>query len=429
MYKKSFFSTLIITFFARGVAAFGALFLLIVLGQLYGADGVGVYALAQSVCLGSGILAKYGTDNALVRYVGENYLCTNTKRYLCEAVISTFFLSCTVAIVVYVFKDNIGNFFDSKYLSEILKGISIAIPAFTTCLVIAGFMKAVRKPATACLLGNGISAFLVGIIIALDSIFTKIISIDDIGVVVALSSWLVLMYGLFETARFFINKKLVQEPERFDRKRFFISAGDYFVMSLSGFIQNVVAVAVAGMLLSSHELGLFKAAERTAFLINFILVVLNAILPPRFASLYREKKLEELSDLAKKGACLGFLLALPMLLICFVVPASVLTILGGEFTDAENLLRVIALGQLINVSTGSVGFLLNMTGHERLMRNLSLISSALGIVFLYLFINIMGVSGAAYALFLTLVMQNVAALFFVKMKLGFWVLPMYRRSH
>ena len=63
---------LVRTFMARAVSAFGALGLVVVVGPLYGPKGVGVYALAQSILLGSGILARRGMDNALMRFVGRD---------------------------------------------------------------------------------------------------------------------------------------------------------------------------------------------------------------------------------------------------------------------------------------------------------------------------------------------------------------------
>ena len=63
--KGDLASALIRTFIAKGIAAVGGVLLFVVLGRLYGAEGVGVFALAQSIYLGAGILARYGMDNAM----------------------------------------------------------------------------------------------------------------------------------------------------------------------------------------------------------------------------------------------------------------------------------------------------------------------------------------------------------------------------
>jgi O-antigen/teichoic acid export membrane protein len=195
-------------------------------------------------------------------------------------------------------------------------------------------------------------------------------------------------------------------------------------MSLAGFMQSVLSIIVAGWLLSESGLGLFKTSQQTATLINFVLIVINAIFPPRFASLHREGNISALGRLARQGALLGVAIAAPLLLVCLLVPGWVLGLFGSEFSQAVPLLRILALAQLVNVATGSVGFLLNMTGHETLMRNLALICNAIGLSMFFLLIPLFGPLGAAMALAFVLVVQNLVALYFVWRKLGIWTLPL-----
>tara|TARA_B110001469_G_scaffold42086_1_gene41644 strand:- start:3348 stop:3905 length:558 start_codon:yes stop_codon:yes gene_type:complete len=180
---------------------------------------------------------------------------------------------------------------------------------------------------------------------------------------------------------------------------------------------------VAGFYLSDADLGLFKVAERTALLINFVLIVINAVLPPLFASLYKDEKKIELLGLLRKGSALGLLLASPFLIICLAVPKWVLGLYGSGFLDAAPLLQIIAIAQAFNVATGSVGFILNMTGNEKTMRNITLVGNTIGVVLIYLLTRQYGAVGAASALATTLFIQKSLELFFVRKKLGFWVFP------
>jgi len=130
-----------------------------------------------------------------------------------------------------------------------------------------------------------------------------------------------------------------------------------------------------------------------------------------------------LRALARKGVLLGLLLSSPMLLICVLVPEFVMSFFGDEFADASALLRIIALAQLINVATGSVAFLLNMTGNERLMRNIAIISNVIGLGSFVVLIHLWSALGAAISLAIILVCQNLTAVVFVWRKLGIWTLP------
>jgi len=421
------------TFIARAIAAVGSLFLVIALGRIYGPEGVGVYALAQSIILGISLLSRFGMDNALMRYVGQNPQSPHTVTYLKWALRKALFLSFVVSAIVFISRGVLDEVFGAEGLSGVLIGITLAAPAFTSGFLLSGFFKGVRKPATACLLENGSVALVAAAILcAWNWIFGQP-EVAFIGWSYALAAWIVLLQGGIQLWAWYRNQTFCEacsdDNSVIERSQFNLSSQAFFVMSLAGFMQAVLGVMVAGWLLTSADLGLFKTSQQTAVLIGFILIVLNAVIPPRFASLYHQGNVKALGRLARRGAILGTVLASPLLLVCLLVPEWVLFLFGKEFEEAAPLLRVIALAQLVNVSTGSIGFLLNMTGHEALMRNIALICNAIGLLLFFLLIPLFGPLGAALALAFVLVFQNVVALFFVWKKLGIWTLPMPNVLH
>lgn len=412
------------TFIARGIAALGALLLVLVLGRIYGPIGVGVFALAQGIILGAGILARYGMDNALMRYVGQEPGAPHVMTYLYWACCKALALSTLAAVIILLFREGMERFFDAAGLTEVLVGIAVATPAFTLGFLLSGFFKGVRRPATACLLENG-SVALVAAVLVWGWHLVKPAGLSIIGWAYAVAAWLVVLQGAWQLwcwRQRRGNSQEISPPAT--RQQFDDSSRAFFMMSLAGFMQSVLGIMVAGWLLHSAELGLFKTAQQTAMLISFILIVLNAVIPPRFASLYHEGKVQAMGRLARQGAVLGACLAAPLLLACLFFPGRVLGLFGNEFQAAVPLLRIIALAQLVNVATGSVGFLLNMTGHEALMRNIALACNALGLGLFFVLIPLFGVMGAALALAFVLVVQNLVALFFVWRRLGIWTLPL-----
>ncbi|MFC3283762.1 lipopolysaccharide biosynthesis protein [Litchfieldella rifensis] len=415
--------SLVRTFIARGIAALGGLLLAVVLGRLYGPAGVGVFALAQSLYMGAGILARYGMNNALMRYVGQDHQARVITIYLRWALYKAGLFSLVAGVAIFFLRGYLGRWFDAEALPGVLVGISLVIPAYTLASVLGGFMKGVRRPATACLLENGsISLVACALVLGLNALW-PLVGIANAGWAFALAAWLVLVQGAWQTWCWLQSQNLHGTDDSVTQQEFATSSRAFFVLSLAQLMQQVVSVLIAGWLLSNADLGLFKAAERTALLINFILLVINAVLPPRFAALYRQQNMIRLDALARRGVLLGLALAAPMWLLCLLVPQQVLGLFGAEFIAAENLLRIIASAQLINVATGSVGFLLNMTGHEKLMRNIVLSCNALGLSMFLVLIPPFGALGAAWALALVLVLQNLTALLFVWRKLGIWMLP------
>ena len=90
-----------------------------------------------------------------------------------------------------------------------------------------------------------------------------------------------------------------------------------------------------------------------------------------------------------------------------------MTVKGAE------LLQVLVLGQFVNAATGSVGFLLAMTGNERSMRKAMLIAGILAIFMSFLLVPLYGVMGAAISTALAVAFQNLLAAWYVSKRLRF----------
>ncbi|MDH2421799.1 lipopolysaccharide biosynthesis protein [Cobetia amphilecti] len=413
---------LIRTFFAKGAAALGGLIFLLLLGKLYGPKEVGVFAIAQSIYVGGTILSKYGMENSLMRYVGQDSSSYAILYYLRWALCKGALLGIIAAIAVYTSRFILAGWFNTPELILLLPSIAFIIPPLAIVTILSGFMRGVRQPATACILENGSVMLLATFFIWCISQYTPI-DIVCTSYILLMAAWLVMGIGVYLTLHWLKQHTLIEKAQWERRAAFDNTSRAFFIMSLAQFMQQVLGVMIAGLLLSKYDLGMFRSAERSAFLISFALMVINSVLPPRFASLYHLGDLNGLHDLACKGALLGFVLASPLFFICLIEPHLLLELFGEEFSEAANMLRILAVAHMINVITGSVGFLLNMTGHEKLMRNISLICNFAGLLMFFLLIPWLGAIGAAIALSLVLVFQNIVALIFVKKVLNIWILP------
>ncbi len=416
------------TFIARAIAALGALALLLVVGRLFGPTGVGVFALAQSLLIGAGILARTGMDNALMRYVGQDHDSPHVLMYLRWAVSRSLLISLLMVVVLWSSRGLFEEVFGADGLSAVLVGMALAVPAYTFGFLLSGFFKGVRMPATACLLENGSVALVAGAFVLLWEGINEGGQTGVIGYAYGLAAWLVALQGTLQVWLWCRRQSWWSSadevaPAEVTLTQFRASSRAFFAVNLAGFMQQVLGVLVAGWLLSSDELGLFKSSQQVGLLIAFILIVINAIFPPRFAAMHHQGNMPALERLARQGAFLAVVLASPMLLVCLAVPEWVLGWFGEGFSEAAPLLRIIALAQLVNVATGSVGFLLSMTGHEVLMRNIALVCNALGLLAFFVLIPPLGELGAALGLAFVLVVQNLVAMCFVWKRLGIWTLP------
>ena len=176
---------------------------------------------------------------------------------------------------------------------------------------------------------------------------------------------------------------------------------------------------VAGMFADAADVAIFSVAQRTANLVNFILIGVNFVVTPRFAKLWSANDLESLRELAIKSTAWMTLVAVPLLVAIAVVPSHIMGLFGSEFRSGGILLTILAVGQAFNVMTGSVNALLNMCGFESDLRNIVVVSGMLAIALAVVMTMTWGVLGTSLAVAFTLVFQNTLAVAVVKRRLGF----------
>lgn len=133
---------------------------------------------------------------------------------------------------------------------------------------------------------------------------------------------------------------------------------------------------------------------------------MNTVIAPKFAALYQEGKVQELQQIASKTMVLLVIVASPIAFIMVIFPEFIMSFFGDQFIEGANILMVLVFGQFIYVITGSVGYLLTMSGHERVMRNIMIACSGLIILLNIVLIPHFGALGAAIATATTLVFQN-----------------------
>ena len=183
------------------------------------------------------------------------------------------------------------------------------------------------------------------------------------------------------------------------------------------------ATIVLGIFQDAAEIGRFAVASRTAALISFVLFAVNSIAAPKFAELYRQKRLADLQTTAVHSVALMTFMALPLLLLFVVAPGPIMSIFGPDFASGALVLVVLAIGQFVNVVTGSVGYLLAMTGHGKPLRNTLAVSAGLHVALCLAVAPHFGAVGTAIAMALTMAFMNARLTYCVWQHLGIVTLP------
>ncbi len=162
-----------------------------------------------------------------------------------------------------------------------------------------------------------------------------------------------------------------------------------------------------------QELGVYAAAVRVAQALVLFLIAVNYMFSPFVADLHERGERERLDGLYKALTRWTLAGTIPILLLMLVVPGPVLLVFGGNFASGTTALRILLIGQLINVAVGSVGFILIMVGRTGWDLAVYAGSFALDLIVAFSLSPSLGTKGAAIAQATTLAVSNATRLFLV----------------
>ena len=166
-------------------------------------------------------------------------------------------------------------------------------------------------------------------------------------------------------------------------------------------------ILVLGTVGGARDAGLYLAASKTALLVGYLLVAVNAVAAPLFSELETKGDRAGLQRLATVSALWIFWPTLMVALGLALLAPYVLGLFGPDFVVAERALLILLVGQLVSAGCGSVGFLLSMTGHQNDLARVYGIIAVLNLAVCYAGVRAFGLNGAAGATSISLIVWNL----------------------
>ncbi len=360
-----------------------------------------------------------GVEDALMRFIGL-YSQTGKKNEVNTVIRLSFLISLGAGtgfgILCFLLKDILANqVFHKPELEIVLGYLSIAIPVFALMTITVASIRSfkiifpyvfVRK------IFFPVINFVLAVIILLLDCGLQGLSVMYLSSVVG-AACLACFFFTRYISSFTWNAQPLSDPKKYTS---FLTA--VYFSNILIFLFSWSDLIVLGMLSSSEQLGIYFAAKRTALALGILLISLNVILGPVISHLYSGKQYDKLSHVFKTGTQWILALGFPVLLMILFFSKEILSLFGPEFVDGHMCLIILSCGQFINISVGSVGYMLIMTGHQKWM-----IFNALGAVVLNIFLMLIlvpqyGITGAAMATGMTMALANLAALAEIYFLLG-----------
>lgn len=410
----------VLSAFVVKVSGAGLGFLLsLLLARFLGASGTGVYFLSLTIVSIGATLARLGLDNAVLKFASiaidrgdRGSLSALYKRTLGLLLLSGGGLTCLLLLIVPSLSLG-GN--QAGALKAILPPMLIALTPMALVLVHGEFLKSSGSPGLGIFTqASSLQLFMVLGIICFSFVYPQF-TINQVALLYLVSACLSLMVAFLLWQR--RQPGLWKISGEFSVRVLLATSFPLLWVASMNMVMGWTDILVLGIWNDSSVVGIYGVANRIAAPTAFVLTAVNSVTAPRFAALHALGDHKALESLAQKSAFWMLVVVSPIVLLLMFAPGWVMGFFGPGFAGGSNLIRILAAGQLINVSVGSVGYLLMMTGHERLMRNNIMITSLLNLVGNLIFVPKYGAVGAAMTTAFSLGLMNLISFIFVNRKL------------
>ncbi len=411
---------------ARIVAALAVFSFGVMLANVLGASDSGLFYLALALVSVLASLSRAGLDGSVIRFVAT-HLSRNENEMAGAIYLRTVVFVGVVALLA-GFALNLGadllaaRLFSKPELADALGGMSWVLLPMALFMLHGQFLQAERFVGAAVLVQTALLPLVMTLVL--------VVAPPQWGLSETVWTYFGATLLTLLTAVMLIRRYSACRPvarTAYDYRELIASARSLAVADLvNKIILPWSPVILLGLWSTAASVGLFAAANRLAVLVVFACEPVNRMLAPQMAVLWSEGEQASFFRLSRQAALLMIGASLPVALVLFIVPQTLLALFGPEFVDAGLMVVILAAAQLFNALTGPVRSMLIMTGNERDHR-LSCVASGVVMVLLCVALipELHGV-GAALATAAALVVNNVVAAWLVWHRLG--VVPLLGRK-
>jgi O-antigen/teichoic acid export membrane protein len=196
------------------------------------------------------------------------------------------------------------------------------------------------------------------------------------------------------------------------------------VMSLATFVTTQADLWIAGVFLPKSEVAAYGAAVRLVQLILVPLLVVNAVIAPTIAQLYSGRETKKLERVLGASAAISALPGVFVLGLFVLFAEPILVLLYGEpYGQAAKCLALVSLGQLVNTFCGPAATVMTMSGQQRAVMWVSLLTASIAAVGGAMLAGSLGLEGIAIAAGLATSVHGCLCLLWVRKSLGIWTFP------
>jgi len=406
----------------------------IIIARYYNAEVYGIFSIAIMVIGFFAVFTMAGLPNGLLRYIpyyrGKDK--TNEIKFITKKSIFVIFLSgIFFGSILYIFSGIISiNLFHSPELVKYLKLFAISLPFYvlldTLLVVLLAYEKIGWRSFIFNILQNGVRVIALTLLIFM-GLTTNAVAISYIlgTVIAAVIAYIVVRFSIKEIFKEF---SLTKKERKSVFKELFSYSWPLMFFGLIFSIFHWTDSLILGILTNVQQVGFYNAAVPIAMFLGLTPQLFMQLFFPLITKNYSKNKgnLETITQLSKQVGKWIFIINFPILILMLIFPGAFINLFfGSEYLAAENALKFLAIGAIINSVFIVSNNLLTMIGKSKLLLIDILITSIINVILNVVLIQEYGIAGAAISTTISLIILNV--LFMLQAKKHLSIIPLRRK--
>ncbi len=371
-----------------------------------GATNFGLFTLGLVIIYFASILTELGMDNGIIRFgaiYAENQSQVSIHKTTMVALRISLSIGLLFLLAILALATPLSNaVFHKPDLAPLIRAFGFVIPILAAQNLLLASTRALKimKCSVYVTTLQQSSALIIAILLFLLKMGVQVIAVSLV-VSYALALGLAIYYYLktiprnIPDARSLSIRELMKFSIPLSLTRWIQYANDRTEVLFLGFLPNVINV------------GIYRIAWSLAGLETMLRLSLEQILAPFSSDLSYRKKITHLENLYKTTAKWGFTFALLITLVYTLFAKQIMNIFSPAYIAGASVLITLAFAQLFNETTGACGTILIMSGRSdlSLLNTIVLLVSSIGLD--WLLIPKYGLTGAAAAGAMTIILVNL----------------------
>ena len=384
----------------------------------FGPGPYGLYSICLSIVTLVSSIFNLGMDDAMVRYIAiyrgkkQSHLLRGLTIF-CSALAGG--AGVLGAIVVLFLAPYIANMKHSPGAMPLLQMMVPFIPLTCMQVVWSAGLQGFKAFKWRVMTQRIIIPSVMFVLLAIELLFFRFLFLNGVVIVLLISATVGTVVSLY----FFV--KMLRRVETGDEERYELR--EWLGFATPNFLTSVVdtvlestdTLLLAFFAISNVAIGLYAAAIRISIFIAVPLQSMNVMFTPTIAELYSKGDVEKLQAMFKIVTKWTITFSLPIFWIATLFSKSLLDLPSKGFGSGWPLLIAFSVGAVVNAGTGSVGYMLLMTGHQKLSFLNSLTAVIVNVVLGVILTPRYGAMGTAIATGLAIAVVNLMRLLQVRL--------------